>query len=50
MPTPQRQQAVHAEVLADGLYRQEKVAPLEAYLQEQVRAGVVVMWDVCVDV
>ena len=38
LPAPQRMPAVHAEVLADGLYRTEKVAPLEAYLMEQVRA------------
>lgn len=37
LPVPQRQSAIHAEVLNDGLYRQDKVPPLEAYLLEQVR-------------
>ncbi len=35
-PVPRRKEAVHAEALSDGLYREEKVKPLEAYLQEQV--------------
>jgi hypothetical protein len=35
-PVPKRREALHAEVLSDGLYRTDKVKPLEAYLQEQV--------------
>lgn len=36
LPSPKRRAAIHSEVLGDGLYRQDKVPPLEAYLQEQV--------------
>lgn len=35
LPLPKGREAI-VGVLADGLYRQDKVQPLEAYLQEQV--------------
>lgn len=37
LPLPKGREAI-VGVLADGLYRQDKVQPLEAYLQEQVSA------------
>jgi hypothetical protein len=36
LPKPKNYDGVHASVLGDGLYTQEKVKPLEEYLLQQV--------------
>lgn len=36
LPKPKNYDSVHASVLGDGLYTQEKVKPLEEYLLQQV--------------
>lgn len=39
LPKPKNYDSVHASVLGDGLYTQEKVKPLEEYLLQQVADG-----------